>query len=241
MPTSATLESKVLSLTKNFHGLIQWPTHYHWKMGVSIVMGVSRSWNPMKMDDDWGYPYFRKPTNGYRWGFEVCEFTLDVPSISHNSPLMKYIIPLLAPKAKARFSMYSLHVFSTAAHLGQSNGRTWVQLRCQMSITMVTHRLGEKHQEKHVNATRKNKGKKAGRKEGSKEARKQGSKEARKQGRRASKAGKEGRKGGRKEGKKERKEGRNRGRKEGARRKGEGQEEGTRASDNCSEEETPPP
>ena len=36
------------------------------QMGVSIVMGVPQnSWvrkeNPMKADDDWGYPYFRKP------------------------------------------------------------------------------------------------------------------------------------------------------------------------------------
>ena len=35
-------------------------------MGVSIVMGVPpNGWfirdNPIKMDDDWGYPYFRKP------------------------------------------------------------------------------------------------------------------------------------------------------------------------------------
>ena len=38
---------------------------------VSIVMGVAQKWmvyfmsNPLQMDDDWGYPHFRKPPYGY--------------------------------------------------------------------------------------------------------------------------------------------------------------------------------
>ena len=38
------------------------------KMGGSINVGIQNGWfimeNPMNMDDDWGYPYFRTPPYG---------------------------------------------------------------------------------------------------------------------------------------------------------------------------------
>ena len=47
------------------------PSHWLWHVVVSINWGIQNGWftkeNPIKMDDLWGHPYFRKPPFVYVW------------------------------------------------------------------------------------------------------------------------------------------------------------------------------
>ena len=54
-------------------GPVMWRLFYKHNLGVSMAMGAPQKWmvyegkSHLEMDDDWGYPYFRKRPNKYRY------------------------------------------------------------------------------------------------------------------------------------------------------------------------------